>query len=66
MKSGEIIFFHEWRGSITFKNREFLESCEVGQNGNIHLIYDQKEENVVQELFGQDMKKTGMDIFFRC
>jgi len=61
--TGDIMSFQEWIRSITYETREVLEACEVGQNGNIHLIYNQKEEHIVQELFGQDMKQAAKEHF---
>ena len=62
-KSGDVISFQDWVRSVTYEDRTFLEACEVSHNGSINLIYDAREEQIVQDLFGQDVKKAA-GLFF--
>ena len=62
-KTGTYNSFQEWVCSVTYEERNFLEACEVGQANSVNLIYDQNEEEVVQQLFGQDVKKFAGEMF---
>ena len=55
--------FQEWVRNVSYGNRKFLEACEVGQNNCVNLIYNEKDEHIVQELFGQDVKRHAKEFF---
>ena len=54
--NGDRSSFQEWVSTITYGGDEFLEACEIGPTGNLHLIYDEKHEKTVKLLFGNDFK----------
>ena len=52
-KGGEEMTFSNWVKTTTHGKNEFLEACEIGTTGKIHLIFNQKFDQTVQNLFGQ-------------
>jgi len=62
-KGGEAMSFLNWIQNITFEDSAFLEACEIGPTGNIHMIFNQKYEQTVQKLLGQDLKKLARENF---
>jgi len=54
--NGDTSSFQEWVSTITYGGNEFLEACEIGPTGNLHLIYDEEHEKTVKLLFGNDFK----------
>jgi len=62
-KGGEATSFREWIKTITYGENEFLEACEIGPTGNIHLIFNQEYDQTVQQLFGQGFKKFASENF---
>ena len=55
--------FQEWVGTITYGDEKFLESCQIGPTGNIHLIYDEKHESTIDLLFGTDFREFALKHF---
>jgi len=62
-KGGDSISFVKWVRSITYGDATFLNACEVGPTGNIHLIYNKEYDQTVQKLFGQGFKSFAMENF---
>jgi len=57
-KGGDSISFVKWVRTITYGDATFLDACEVGPTGNIHLIYNKEYDQTVQKLFGQGFKSA--------
>ena len=55
--------FCEWIESITYGDKNFLDACVVGPTGTLHLIYDEKHGETVQQLFGKGFKEHAQDHF---
>jgi len=62
-KGGEETSFRDWIKTITYGEDEFLEACEIGPTGNIHLIFNQEYDQTVQKLFGQGFKQFASENF---
>ena len=63
LKNGDEMSFQEWVGTITYEGDTFLEACEIGPTGNLHLIFNEVHEPIVTELFGNDFKELAMKHF---
>ena len=61
--NGDRSSFQEWVSTITYGGKEFLEACEIGPMGNLHLIYDEEHEKTVKLLFGKDFKSLALEHF---
>ena len=62
-KGGKSTSFVKWIQSVTYGDATFLDACEVGPTGNIHLIYNKEYDQTVQKLFGQGFKAFAMENF---
>jgi len=60
---GDTMSFQEWISTITYQGETFLEACEIGPTGNLHLIFHVQHETIVKELFGNDFKAVALKHF---
>jgi len=63
VKDGTKVSFCEWIESITYGDEQFLDACVVGPTGTLHLIYDEKQNETVQQLFGKGFKEYAQEHF---
>jgi len=61
--NGDMMSFQDWISTITYGDRTFLEACEIGPNGDLHLIYNAEHEPTVKKLFGNDFKLLALQHF---
>ena len=56
LKNGTVSTFQEWIETITYDGRNFIESCELGRNNSLHIVYETKFEAVMTKIFGSNIK----------
>jgi len=61
--NGDTMSFQDWISTITYGDTTFLEACEIGPNGDLHLIYNAEHEQTVRKLFGNDFKLLALQHF---
>lgn len=62
-KRGIEITFQDWVEQLAYDGIHFIDTCEIGQNGSLHIIYEKKYEHLIQKLFSSDMATTARDFF---
>ena len=63
LQDGSFSTFQEWVETITFNGDTFIESCELGTDDSIHVIFDKKHEQTITKLFGSDFKQMAEESF---
>ena len=62
-KGGLKISFQDWVEQLAYDGIHFIDSCEVGQNSSLHIVYEKKHEHLLQKLFSSDMATTAREFF---
>ena len=62
-KTNENMSFKEWVATISYGDEQFLDACELGPAGNMHLIFNNRHASTVQKLFGTGLKQVAQQHF---